>query len=85
MRCRVIAHKEEIKNMDKTNTATNPEVKVQNRRKTSLKCLSLGDVHYLMCKILAKAEGLSASAYLRNLIKKTYQRYKKKNEVVEAK
>ena len=44
----------------------------------SLKCLSLGNEAYSMAKELANNTGLSTSALVRQLIKKTYQRFEKK-------
>jgi len=43
-----------------------------------LKCLSLGETAYSMCKTLAKEAGLSVSAYLRLLIQKNFKRNKNK-------
>lgn len=56
----------------------NTNISDQVARKTSLKCLSLGESAYSMAKILAQAAELSVSAYLRSLIQRTYKRSKNK-------
>ena len=57
---------------------TNTNISDQTARKTSLKCLSLGESAYSMAKALAQAAELSVSAYLRSLIQRTYKRSRNK-------
>lgn len=66
--------------MNKTNTNISEQVV----RKTSLKCLSLGEEAYSFAKQMAEEDSLSCSAFLRGLIKKTYLKWSrnKKKEVV---
>lgn len=51
---------------------------VSRSNERSLKCLSLGESAYSMLRTLAQEAGVSASAYNRQLIQRTYKRSKNK-------
>ena len=53
-------------------------MELNTKQRSDLKCLSLGAEAYSFGKTLAHEAGLSVSAYIRQLIKKQYQKYQRK-------
>ncbi len=57
---------------------------ITKNRRNDLRCISVTDSVWKMIKELATKESESISAFIRYLIKKEYQRSKKKFEQVEV-
>lgn len=55
-----------------------------SKKRQDIRCLSLGDEAYLQAKELAQTSSVSVSGFLRQLIKKAYQRNKKQLQIAEV-